>query len=163
MDDGDPVGRDRMGVAFGRLPVRRPAGVTDADRALHRLALQPGREICQLALGPPPLDAAVDQGRDPGRIIAAVFQAPQPLDQLGRDRFPRNNPDDAAHQPFFLCNRARSSLARPGLSTWRARAIVSASGGTSAVTTLPVATYAPSPTETGATSAVFEPMKACSP
>jgi len=29
------------------------------------------------------LDLAVDQGRDPGRIIAAVFETAQPLDQPG--------------------------------------------------------------------------------
>ena len=36
-------------------------------------------------------------------------------------------------------------------------------GGTSAVTTLPAATIAPSPTVTGATSAVLEPMNAPAP
>ncbi len=46
MDDGDPVGGDRVGVAFGRLAVRRPARMADADRAVHRLAIKPGRRGC---------------------------------------------------------------------------------------------------------------------
>ncbi len=132
-----------IGWAFclGRLAVRRPARVADADRAVHRLAFEPGGEVGELALGAAPLDAAVDQGRDPGRIVAAIFEPPQPLDQLGRDRRLRDDADDAAHQPFFPASAvARSAAARPGLSTCRARAIVSASAGTSEVTTLPVAT-----------------------
>src|ERR1044072_8222544 len=45
----------------------------------------PLNEVDELALRAAALDAAVDQGRDPGRIIAAIFEAPQPLDQLGGD------------------------------------------------------------------------------
>ena len=86
MDDGDPVGGDRMGVGLGRQAVRRPAGMADADRALHRLVIEPRGEVGELALGAAALDAAVDQGRDPGRIIAAVFETAQPLDQPGGDR-----------------------------------------------------------------------------
>src|SRR5205085_11016836 len=118
------------GVALGRQAMRRPARVADADRAVDGLPFEPDREVAELALGAAPLDAAVDQRRNPGRIIAAVFEAAQSLDQLGRDRFSRDDPDDAAHQPFSCRRRARNSAARPGLSIWRARAIVSASAGT---------------------------------
>ena len=69
---------------------------------------------------------------------------------------------DPAHQ-FFLRSRARISAARPGLSSCSPRAIDSASAGTSRTITLPAATIARSPTVTGATSAVFEPMNAPSP
>ena len=98
VDDGDPFGRDRVGVGFGRQAMRRPAGVADADRPLHRLVVEPPGEIDELALGPPPLDAAVDQGRDPGRIIAAVFEPPQPFDQPRGDRVLGDDADNAAHQ-----------------------------------------------------------------
>ena len=50
MDDGDPVGRDRMRVVLGRQAVRRPARVADADRAVHRLAFEPRGEVGELAL-----------------------------------------------------------------------------------------------------------------
>ena len=51
VDDGEPVGRVRMGVVLGRLAVGRPAGVADADGAGERLAREPRFEIAQLALG----------------------------------------------------------------------------------------------------------------
>src|SRR5207237_9268535 len=120
-------------------------------------------EVDELALGAPALDAAVDQGRNPGRIIAAVLQAPEPFEEPRSHRVPGDDADDAAHQRFFPRSRSRTLVARPGLSTCWPRAIDSASAGTSSVMTLPAATIAPAPTETGATSAVFEPMNASSP
>ena len=71
-------------------------------------------EIGELALGAAALDPAVDQGRDPGRIIAAVFEAAQPFEQPRRDRLPGDDADDAAHQ-FFLRSRARISGGAPRL------------------------------------------------
>src|SRR6185437_2070088 len=53
----------------------------------------------------------------------------------------------------------RRALAQPGLLTCRPRAMPSASTGTFSVMIEPAATYAPSPTRTGATSAVSLPMK----
>src|SRR5271168_3492857 len=121
------------------------------------VSVEPPGEICELALGAPALDAAVDQSRDPGRIIAAVFEPAEPFDQPRRHCFLGDDADDPAHQ-IFLRSRARISTARPGLLTCWPRAKVSESGGTSTVTTLPAATIAPAPTVTGATRAVFEPI-----
>src|SRR5216683_3152894 len=159
MDDGDPVGGDRMRVGLGRQTMGRPAGMADADHPLHRLVTEPLGEVDELAFGTAAFDTPIDQGRNAGRIIAAVFEAPQPFDEARSDRLLGDDADDAAHQ-FFLRNRARISAARPGLSTCCPRAIERASAGTSRVTTLPAATIAPAPTATGATSAVFEPIKA---
>jgi hypothetical protein len=53
--------------------------VTDADQPLHRLVVEPLGEADQLARGPPAFDPAVDESRDPGRIVAAVFEAPEPF------------------------------------------------------------------------------------
>ena len=88
MDDGHPVGRDRVGVGLGRQAMGRPAGVADADHPLHRLVVEPSGEVDELALGAPAFDPAVDQGRDPGRIIAAVFEAPQPFEKSRRPPLP---------------------------------------------------------------------------
>src|SRR5579863_6532864 len=55
---------------------------------------------------------------------------------------------------------ARRARAHPGLLACLPRATASASGGTFSVITDPAPTYAPSPTRTGATSAVSLPMKA---
>src|ERR1700686_587754 len=60
-----------------------------------------GGGVRKFAFGAAPLDPAIDQGRDARRIIAAVFEPPEALDQLWRDRFLGNDPNDAAHQPFF--------------------------------------------------------------
>src|ERR1700730_9547243 len=139
MDDGDPVGGDRVGVLLVRLAVRRPARMADADRPPHRFAFEAGDEVRQFAFGAAPLDPAIDQGRDARRIIATVFEPPEAFDQLWRDRFLGDDPNDAAHQRFFPRSLSRNSAARPGLSTCRARAIVSPSAGTSWITTLPVA------------------------
>jgi hypothetical protein len=50
--------------------------VADADHPVHRLVIEPPREVDELALSSAAIDAPVDQGCDPGRIIAAVFEAP---------------------------------------------------------------------------------------
>src|ERR1700745_1784515 len=125
-----------MSVGFGRQPGGPPRGVPTADDPLPRLMVEPLGEVDELTLGPPAFDMPVDQGRDPGRIIAAVFEARHPLEQPRRDRLLGDDADDAAHQTFFRC-RARISAARPGLSTCRPRAIDRASAGTSRVMALP--------------------------
>lgn len=59
---------------------------------------------------------------------------------------------------YFFCVRFH-----PSIVACRARATVSLPAGASRLTTEPAPIVAPSPTLTGATSAVFEPMKAPSP
>ena len=54
-------------------------------------------EPYQLSLGTATLDVAVHQGRDAGRIVAAIFKALQCLDQLGCDRRATDYANDAAH------------------------------------------------------------------
>ena len=51
--DGKALGGVRMGVVFGRPPMRRPAGVTDADRPRQRLARELLFQILELAFGAP--------------------------------------------------------------------------------------------------------------
>ena len=144
-----------------RLAVGRPARVADADRAGQRLAAEPRLEVDQLALGAPALDVAVDQGGDAGRIVAAIFQALQRLDQQGGDGSLADDSDDAAHgrvvreESYLFLARlaaaarafsfARSGAARPFFVTWRARPKATAPAGTSSVTTLPAVTLAPRP------------------
>src|SRR5580765_8066648 len=60
-------------------------------------------------------------------------------------------------------NSRRFLEAQPGLFTWRPRAIASASAGTFSVIVEPAATYAPSPTRTGATSALSLPINTLLP
>ena len=89
MDDGEPVGRMRMRVVLGRPTVRRPAGMADADRARERLATELRFQILEFAFGAPRVDCpTLLERRDACRIVAAVFEALEPLDELqGEYRF----------------------------------------------------------------------------
>ena len=75
----------RVGVVDGRRAMRRPARVGDAGGAGQRIGRELAREIVELALGPPPLELAIVDGANPGRIIAAIFEPLQPVEQPLRD------------------------------------------------------------------------------
>ena len=81
-----------VGHAMGR-----PARVADADRAVERLALQPALEIDQLAFGAAAAELAVLDGGDAGRVIAAIFEPLQRIDDQRRDRRVADNSNDSAH------------------------------------------------------------------
>jgi hypothetical protein len=111
MHHGEPIGRVRMRVVLGRASVRRPAGVTDADRAGKRLTRELCFQILELAFGTPPRQRTFLQCRYASRIVTAVFEALERIDQLWRDRLVSNYSDNAAH--LLLCppkprRRARS-------------------------------------------------------
>ena len=98
----------------------------------------------------------------PGRIIAAVFETAQPLDQPRRDRLLGDDADDAAHQllppqPRPDLGGAARLVDLPGAGD-RQRIGRHIAGDDAAGRDM-----APSPTVTGATSAVFEPINAPSP
>ena len=97
MDHGDLVGRVRVRVALVGRAMGRPARMADADGAGNRLIDQPHFQIGKLALGAPPLDLAVDQCGDARRIVAAIFEPPQPFDEQGGDFVFADDADDAAH------------------------------------------------------------------
>ena len=108
VDDRDRAGAVpvRMGVEVVRPAVGRPASVGQADRGVRGPVGDRRLEIDQLA--GPLLDeqvAGVVDERDPGRIVAAVFEALEPFDEDGA-RLPRTGvPDDAAHgvMPLARC------------------------------------------------------------
>ena len=97
VDHRHALGGVRMGVALGRRAVGGPAGVADADGAGERLGVQRASRLPSLpsarrrAMCPP------FQRGDAGRIIAAVFEPLQRLDQPRGDRLPSQNADDSAH------------------------------------------------------------------
>ena len=95
--DRQLFGRVRMRVVLGRPAVRRPTGMADADRAGERLARQPRFQILQLSLRAPPREHAMLERRHARRIIAAIFEAPERIDQLRRGRLAADDSDDAAH------------------------------------------------------------------
>src|SRR5690606_4042011 len=154
----------------------------DADAAAHGLPCDQPRQILQLALGAAALDPAVDDGRDAGRIVAAIFEPLQAVDEKRANLTEPDDADDSAHgetalplgylsepvralvpPPDVVCRRARKRLAPSATTRSSPRSTASASFGTLPVIVLPAPTMAPSPTVTGATSEVLEPMKAPSP
>ena len=70
-------------------------------------------EIGDLALGPAPVDMAVDQGRDAGGIVAAIGEALQRLDQERGGGLIAENADDSTHG-FDLLLLLRASRSRLG-------------------------------------------------
>ena len=68
---------------------------------MQRLALEPLLEIAQLAFGAPPAELAVLDGGDAGRIVAAIFQPLQRVDQLFSNRTFAEDANDAAHRPLL--------------------------------------------------------------
>ena len=99
VDDDDPAGAVavRMRVLFGRPAVRRPARVADAVLAVERLGRDHFLEPRQLAGAAPQLDRAVAHDRHAGRIVAAVFEPAQPVDEDRKDLLRADVADDAAH------------------------------------------------------------------
>ncbi len=117
--DGDAVERDvRMRIARGRHAVGGPAGVGDADvprdgrrgeRVLQCLDLAHRAQTGELM--------TLGQHGEPRRIVAAVLEAPQALDE-DRNRIAfRNNTDDSAHALSPL-RRARSKRASVPRARW---------------------------------------------
>src|SRR3954454_5196493 len=144
--------------------MRRPARVRDPRRSMEWLGLQLPREVLQLALGAAANELAILDRADPGRIITAIFEALQTIEQALRDVGIPDDPDNSAHySAAFRVIRSRKRLAQPAIPLCSLRSTARLSASTSAVMTDPAPMIAPSPTVTRATSAVFEPMKAPAP
>ncbi len=111
-----------VGVLLGGPAVGGPARVTEAVGAVEGLRPQGVLEVLELARGPPAEEHSVPDDRHPGRVVAPILQAPQPLHDHGH-RVPRPHvPDDSAHAAgaayscFLPCAWRRFS-AQPGLTT----------------------------------------------
>jgi hypothetical protein len=113
VDDGEPAARMRMGVGLGRAPMRRPAGVADAARSQQRRGRELLLEIAQLAAGAKARELALLERGDSGRVVAAIFQPLQRLDQGGRDRLASENADDAAHENVSSVEAPRCEQTSP--------------------------------------------------
>ena len=97
VDQRQPRRRMRMGIALGRRAVGRPAGMADAGAAREGLPGELGLEVAQLAFGAAPRQVSVFQRRDAGRVVAAIFEPLQRIDQKRRHRLPTEDADDPAH------------------------------------------------------------------
>ena len=107
VDDDDLAGAVavRMGVLFGRPAVRRPARVADAVVAGKRIGVDDLLEVRQLAGAAAQVDRAVAHDRHARRVVAAIFEPPQPVDQHGHDVLRSDVSDDSAHSVLSLLSR----------------------------------------------------------
>ena len=153
----------RVGVALGGRAVGRPARVAEAVAAAQVVALELLDQTVELALGLDRVELAVAHHHHAGRVVAAVLEPAQAVDQQRHDLALTEISDDAAHAFSSALACAFFRFAQPGTVRWRARSTASAPSGTSWVITDPAAVVAPAPTTTGATSIVSLPMKAPAP
>ena len=99
----------RMRVLFGRTSMCGPAGVADPISTVERAKADNLFQIAQLAFGTAHLQPfAVTGNSDAGRIIAAILQPPQAIDDDWNDLFLAYITDNAAHNeaPLDVSDRA---------------------------------------------------------
>ncbi len=87
----------RMRVAYRRHAVRRPPRMGDTEPTGMGFGPQRFLEHAYLARHPHALNGLVLDGRDAGRIIAAIFQSLQTFDQDGRNIALRDSSDYSTH------------------------------------------------------------------
>src|SRR5262245_66043054 len=92
--DGHQIRRMRMGVVLGRPPMRRPARVANTDRAAEWLAIETILKRAQLAFGTSATERAFLKRGDTGRVVAAILETLECVDQLARNRLVPKNSDD---------------------------------------------------------------------
>ena len=106
--DRDAVARDvRVGVLRRRHAVGGPPRMRDAHVAADRGRVERILENLYLADGAQAGDPSVLEHRDTGRIVAAVFQAPQTLHENGDRVAFRNHTYDSAHLALLRCRLKR--------------------------------------------------------
>ena len=104
VDDGHPpAGQVRVRIGFGDAAVGRPTGMRDTQAAPERRLLELVLERGDLADGAPQLEVPAAGGdRNAGRVVAAVFEPPQALDQDRNDIAFRDRTDYPTHRLSVL-------------------------------------------------------------
>ena len=90
--------KERVCVRLGRPAVRGPPGVGDAGAPVRPVPLDERSELRYLADRPHPVDAVLHH-REPRRVVAAVLDTPQTLDEERNHVTLRGRPDDSTHDP----------------------------------------------------------------
>jgi hypothetical protein len=91
--------------------------MADADRAHKRRSRQLGFEIVELAFRAPPLDFPILEGRDTRRIIAAIFEPLQRLNDGARRWTRSENPDNPTHLSHSPINVLLNYIGKRGSLT----------------------------------------------
>jgi len=103
VDDRDAVlGDVRVRIPLARHAVRGPAGVRDPETAVGRVCVECILQLADLAHRAQALDVvrAVQHG-DAGRVVPAILEASQALDQDGDDVTVGDGSNDSAHAAFL--------------------------------------------------------------
>src|SRR5262249_16722851 len=98
--DGNFFGGVRMGIVLAGTAMGRPAGVADPDPAGERLGGQPGIRMLVRRLGARWGEVAVFERRNNRRMVAAIFEALERIDQMRRRRLTADDSDNAAHARY---------------------------------------------------------------
>ena len=109
----------RVGVLLGGTAVSGPSGMTDAVQPVNRLVADGDLEVGQLACRSAERDAFRADQRHARRVVAAIFHAPQAVEQDRHDGFRADVSDDSAHSfrtptTFFRRTRPLPTL-RPAV------------------------------------------------
>src|SRR5688572_20700273 len=109
MDDDDlaRLVAVRVGVFLGGTPVRRPARVPYAVIAVERVETDRLLEISELTLGTAQrqMTIVIDHGNT-RRVISAILELSQTVDDQRHDLFVSNVSDDSAHS-LIMNDRSR--------------------------------------------------------
>ena len=97
-----------MRILVGYAAVRRPARMADSEMAMRRTVRNDLCQIGDASDGLPHFDASAIDGGNARRIIAAVFQAPQAVQEDRNRVCPADITNDAAHR---ILNRDNSGKA----------------------------------------------------
>ena len=125
VDDDDAAGAVAVGVGvlFGGAAVGGPAGVADAEGAVEGMVAQDFFEIAELAGGAADFEesgvGAADG--DAGRVVAAVFEAAQALDDDGDDFLTADVANNSAHD-WILCEASRDRRVARSVNAPRSKA-----------------------------------------
>src|SRR5262249_23463218 len=104
VDHRQALGRMRMRVFFAWPPMRCPAGMADADRAHKRLVRELLLEIAQPAFRASSLARPAFERRKAGRIVAAIFEPLERINEVLSDRLPTKYSDNSTHgqRPYLF-------------------------------------------------------------
>jgi hypothetical protein len=101
-----------MGILFGRAAVRGPAGVSNAVGTIQWLKADGLFQVAELAFGAADLQAVTFAGHsDSRRVIAAILQPPQSINDDGHNAFLANVTYDPAHgRDSLVVGRKRNPI-----------------------------------------------------
>ena len=109
-DDAARAVAMRVGVLFGGAAMGGPAGVADAEGALKGMLAQHLLQVVQLARSAADLKRALagSADGDARRVVAAILQAPQPLEDEWHNFLRADITHDSAHTTI-VCGAGRAT------------------------------------------------------